>query len=200
LLKKKLTLPAKLTFFSMVNKIIQGVLIVAIVVLSYLIYNSIRKPIRFQEERDKRYAQIIKRLKDIRTAELGFYEKYGRYTANFDSLIQFIKNDSMPIVKAIGTVPDTLTEEQAIKMKLVYRDTINIAIKDTLFPKGFIADSIKYVPFSGGLMFKLQAGEIVTGSKIKVKVFEALDPKPFDPTFQLKVGSMTEASTSGNWE
>jgi len=184
----------------MANKIIQGVLVVAIIVLSYLIYDSIRKPIRFQEERDKRYAKIIQRLKDIRTAEFGFYEKYGRYTANFDSLIQFIKMDSMPIVKAIGTVPDTLTEEQAIKMKLVYRDTINIAIKDTLFPKGFIADSIKYVPFSNGLIFKLQAGEIVTGSKIKVKVFEAADPQPFDPTFQLKVGSMTEASTSGNWE
>lgn len=184
----------------MVSKIIKGVLIVAIVVLAYFIYDSIRKPIRFQEERDKRYAKIIERLKHIRTAEIGFFDKYGRYTANFDSLIMFIKNDSMPIVKAIGTVPDTLTEEQAIKMKLVYRDTINIAVKDTLFPKSFIADSLKYVPFSNGLTFGLQAGEIVTGSKVKVKVFEAIDPKPFDPTFQLKVGSMTEASTSGNWE
>lgn len=184
----------------MVSKIIKGVLIVAIVVLAYLIFDSIRKPIRFQQERDKRYAKIIERLKHIRTAEMGFFDKYGRYTANFDSLIQFIKTDSIPIVKAIGTVPDTLTEEQAVKMKLVYRDTINIAIKDTLFPKNFIADSIKFVPFSNNLTFTLNAGEIITGSKVKVKVFEVIDPKPFDPTFQLKVGSMTEASTSGNWE
>ncbi len=184
----------------MVSKIIKGVLIVAIVVLAYFIYDSIRKPIRFQEERDKRYSQIIDRMKSIRTAELGFYDKYGRYTASFDSLINFIKRDSMPIVKAIGTVPDTLTEEQAVKMKLVYRDTINIAVKDTLFPKTFIADSLKFIPFSGGMEFQLKAGEIITGSKVKVKVFEAIDPNPFDPTFQLKVGSMTEASTSGNWE
>lgn len=184
----------------MVIKIIKGVISLAIVFLIYLIYDSVRKPIRFHEERDKRYAQIIERLKNIRTAELSFYDKYGRYTASFDSLINFIKYDSMPIVKAIGTVPDTLTEEQAVKMKLVSRDTINIAIKDTLFPKNFIPDSLRFVPFSGGKEFNLNAGEIITGSKVKVKVFEAIDPNPFDPTFQLKVGSMVEASTAGNWE
>ncbi len=184
----------------MKTKIIQGVLIVGIIVLAYLIFNSVSKPIKFQEERDKRYAKIIERLKLIRTAEIAFFDKYGYYTANFDSLIQFIKTDSMPIVKAIGTVPDTLTEEEAIKLKLVYRDTINIAVKDTLFPKNFIPDSLKYVPYGGGVIFDLKAGEIITGSKVKVKVFEVKDPKPFDPTYQLKVGSLTEASTAGNWE
>ncbi|MCX7862555.1 MAG: hypothetical protein N2449_06130 [Bacteroidales bacterium] len=184
----------------MINKVIKGVLIVGIVVLVYLIINSVSKPIKFQQERDKRYAQIIERLKQIRTAQIAFYDKFGRYTSDFDSLIQFIKNDSMPIVKAIGTVPDTLTEEEAVKLKIVYRDTIYIPIRDTLFPKNFIADSLKYVPFGGGITFKMQAGEVVTGSKVKVKVFEVKDPKPFDPTFQLKVGSLTEASTAGNWE
>lgn len=184
----------------MVNKIIRVVLVVVIVMLSYLIYDSIRKPIRFQQERDRIYAKIIERLKQIRTAQLAFFDKYGYYTANFDSLINFVKYDSLPIVKAIGTVPDTLTEEQALKMKIISRDTINIAVKDTLFPKNFIPDSMKFVPFSGGLVFKMQAGEILTGSKVKVKVFEVVDPKPFDPTYQLKLGSMTEPSTSGNWE
>jgi hypothetical protein len=181
-------------------KIIQAVLIIGIVVFVYLIINSVSKPIKFQKERDKRYAKIIERLKDIRTAEIAFFDKYGRYTASFDTLIAFIKNDSLPIVKAIGTVPDTLTEEEAVKLKIVYRDTIYVPVKDTLFKKNFIPDSLKYVPFGKGIIFDLKAGEIVTGSKVKVKVFEVKDPKPFDPTFQLKVGSMTEASTSGNWE
>ncbi len=184
----------------MKNKIIQGILIVGIVVLAFLIIHSVSKPIKFHQERDKRYSKIIERLKQIRTAEIAFYDKFGYYTANFDSLIQFIKTDSMPIVKAIGTVPDTLTEEEAIKLKLVFRDTINIAVKDTLFPKNFIPDSLKFVPYGNGVIFDLQAGEIITGSKVKVKVFEVKDPKPFDPTFQLKVGSLTEATTSGNWE
>jgi|YNPMSStandDraft_1061717.scaffolds.fasta_scaffold00262_14 hypothetical protein len=186
----------------MVNKgiIIKGVLILGIIVLVYLIINSVSKPIKFHQERDKRYAKIIESLKNIRKAQLAFYDKYGRYTADFDSLIHFIKNDSLPIVKAIGTVPDTLTEKEAIKLKLVYRDTIYIPIKDTLFPKNFIADSLKFVPYGNGIIFDLKAGEIVTGSKVKVKVFEVKDPKPFDPTFQLKVGSLTEASTAGNWE
>ncbi len=184
----------------MTNKIIKGVLIVGIIILVYLIINSVSKPIKFQQERDRRYSKIIERLKQIRTAQIAFYDKYGRYTSSFDTLIHFIKTDSIPIVKAIGTVPDTLTEEQAVKLKIVFRDTIYIPIRDTLFPKKFIADSIKFVPYSGGIMFDLKAGEIVTGSKVKVKVFEVKDPKPFDPTFQLKLGSLTEASTTGNWE
>ncbi len=186
----------------MVNKhlIIKGVLIIGIIVFAYLIINSVSKPIKFQQERDKRYAKIIESLKNIRTAQLAYFDKYGSYSANFDSLIHFIKNDSMPIVKAIGTVPDTLTEEEAVKLKIVYRDTIYIPIKDTLFQKNFIADSLKYIPYGKGIIFDLQAGEIVTGSKVKVKVFEVKDPKPFDPTFQLKIGSLTEASTAGNWE
>lgn len=184
----------------MTKKIIQGVLIVAIIVIAYFIYNSIAKPIRFQEEKDKRYSKVIERLKDIRTAQIAFFDKYGRYTASFDSLINFIKVDSLPIVMAIGTVPDTMTEEQALKAKLIRRDTVNVAVRDTIFPKSFIADSLKYIPFTNGSVFQMQSGEIMTGSKIKVKVFEVVDTKPFDPTDILKVGSMIEATTTGNWE
>lgn len=171
-----------------------------IIVLSYLIINSVNKPIKFQKEKDKRYAVVIQRLKDIRTAQLAFFDKYARYTADFDSLINFIRFDSLPVIMAIGTVPDTMTEEDALKLKLIIRDTINVAVSDTIFPENFIPDSIKFVPFTGGVKFKMQAGEIMTGSKVKVKVFEVVDSKPFDPTDVKKVGSMTEVSTSGNWE
>lgn len=184
----------------MTKKIIQISLIVAIVVIAYFIYESIAKPIRFKEEKDKRYAKVIDRLKDIRTAQLAYFEKFSRYTSSFDSLISFIKLDSLPIVMAIGNVPDTMTEEQALKANLIRRDTINVAVRDTIFPKTFIADSIKYIPFTKQAMFQMQVGEIMTGSKIKVKVFEAVDTQPFDPTDVLKVGSLTEATTTGNWE
>ncbi|MCX7954349.1 MAG: hypothetical protein N3A01_04060 [Bacteroidales bacterium] len=183
-----------------VEKIVKIVLLIGIFVLIILIINSVSKPIKFEKEKNKRYAAIISQLKLIRTAELAFYDKYGYYTANFDSLINFIKTDSLVVIKSIGFVPDTLTEEQALKMKLIIRDTIKVAVKDTLFPKNFVPDSLKYVPYSGGLIFNLKAGEITTQSKVKVKVFEASDPKPFDPTFQLKVGSMEEPTTAGNWE
>ena len=184
----------------MTKRIIQVVLTVAIIGLLYFCYESIATPIRFQKEKARRYNQVIERLKDIRKAQLAYNEKYGLYTASFDTLINFVKNDSLPIVMAIGNVPDTLTEEQAVKMNLVTRDTILISVIDTLFGKAYPVDSIKYVPFTNGAIFKMAVGEVQTGSGVAVKVFEAKDSKPFDPSQVMAVGSLTEATTAGNWE
>jgi hypothetical protein len=180
--------------------IIQIVLVIAILVLSYIFYRNIAKPIEFQKERDYKYGFVIDRLKDIRTAQVAFKDVYGRYTGSFDTLIHFLKNDSLPVVRSIGSVPDTLTEKQALELKLITRDTIRIPVMDTIFKAIYPVDSIRYVPFTQ-TEFKLAAGEVETGSKVKVKVFECSDAKPFDANKILKVGSLTEANNNaGNWE
>lgn len=179
---------------------IQSALIIAVLVLGYFLYESIAEPIRFEKEKTKRYAKVIDRLKDIRTAQIAFKDVYGRYTGDFDTLISFLKNDSLPVVRAIGNVPDTMTEKQALELKLIIRDTIRIPVLDTLFGSKYPVDSIRIVPFTN-TPFKMKAGEIETGSKVVVKVFEAVDAAPFDPAKVLQVGSVTEANNNaGNWE
>jgi hypothetical protein len=131
---------------------------------------------------------------------MAYYEKYMKYSGNWDSLINFIKYDSLPMVKAIGSVPDTLTEIEAIKMGLVVRDTFFVAVLDTVFGKTYPVDSLKYIPYTSGGLFFIGAGEITTGSGVKVKVFEIRDTQPFDPSNVMRVGSLKEATTSGNWE
>ena len=75
--------------------------------------------------------------------------------------LQFhIKNDSMPVIKAIGFVPDTLTEAKAVELGIVTRDTLLISVRDTLFPKNYSVDSLRYVPTSDGKEFDMNAGEI----------------------------------------
>ena len=159
------------------KKVIQIVLVIAIVVLAWLIWESIQTPIRFNKEKDQRYAATIQRLKDIRTAQLAYKVEYGKFTASFDTLINFVKNDSMKLIRAEGSIPDDLlaqgwTEEIAVQEGLIIRDTIRIAIKDTLFPKNFIADDLWKVPFTEDASFEL-ATAIIVVSKLKVKVFEA---------------------------
>lgn len=180
---------------------IQSILIIAVLVLGYFLYESIATPIRFEKEKTKRYAKVIDRLKDIRNAQIAFKDVYGRYTGDFDTLISFLKNDSLPVVRAIGNVPDTMTEKQALELKLIIRDTIRIPVRDTLcVVYNYPIDSIRFVPFTS-TPFKMKAGEIETGSKVVVKVFEAVDAAPFDPTKVLQVGSVTEANNNaGNWE
>ena len=186
-----------------------------VIYTGYRLFRSIQDPIRFEREAKKRYAVVIDNLKQIRDAQVAYKSVYNEYTADFDSLIHFLQTDSFPVIKAIGTVPDTLTEDEAVELGIVSRDTIKVCVLDSIFSpsrpefKNFRIDSLPYVPFSTSNKFELASGEIERGS-VKVKVFEALAKKEvildgMDENLiaqkkDLKVGSMTEPSINGNWE
>jgi hypothetical protein len=209
------------------KKVIQAILVLAVLVLAFFIYESVQKPIRFEREQIKRYNAAIERLKDIRTAQIAYKTVYGKYTGSFDTLIHFLNTGEFKVVKMIGSIPDSLldagmTEKQALKQKLISRDTILVAVKDSLFKSStFSIDSLKVVPFTGGRQFEMAMGEVTTGSKVKVMVFEAkvtndvllegLDRQliiNFNEYREkvadfpgLRVGSLNEANNNaGNWE
>ena len=200
---------------------IQVLLGLFIVYLFYVAVQSVIEPITFQKEQQKRYAETIQRLKDIRNAEGAFKEMNGDYTASFDTLIDFVKNGKIAVVRKIGEIPEELlgqiTEKEAIAKGMIIRDTTKIAVIDTLFPKNYQIDSLRYIPYAQGREFTLKKGVIETASKLKVKVFEASAPSKYILTGLdeqqiinlndgldykgLKVGSITEVNNgAGNWE
>ena len=188
-----------------------GITFLGALYFAWLDYDSIQNKLDFIKVQKYRESKVVERLIDIRTAETSYKKLYGEYSNNFDALINHVKNDSMPVIKAIGFVPDTLTELKAVELGIVTRDTLLISLRDTLFPKNFPIDSLRYVPFSGGQEFELQAGEIEK-NKLMVKVFEAfasnekiltglnLTEEYIDLKDGLRVGSMTDPHTRGNWE
>ena len=74
----------------MKSKIIQFVLGIVVLGLIYWVYVLISTPIKFEQEQKEREAQVIERIKDIRTAERQFKSKYQHFTADFDSLINCV--------------------------------------------------------------------------------------------------------------
>jgi len=190
---------------------IQIVLALVIVVLVYLIYDSIMEPVRFNREAARREARIIERLKDIRTIQVAHRTRYGKFLGDLDSLVSFVKYDSIAILRAIGTVPDTLTEAEAVRLGIVQRDTFWMPAKDTIFVRSlYPIDSLPYIPYSGGQRFTLAASMIERGL-VQLPVFEAFAlPEQYVKDLQykiyytrmdgLKVGSLIEASIDGNWE
>lgn len=204
----------------MIKRIIQVLLFLLAIVLAYFLVESIMTPIRFKKEQTKRYDVVIQRLKEIRKAENAYKEVYGSYTSSFDTLINFVKNDSLPLLFKKGEIPEEMlgkiTEKEAIKKGFIVRDTLYVSVKDSIFGKKYMVDSLQIIPYSGGKLFSLAAGEVVTGSKLKVKVFEAKAPSKYilrGLDMQevinlndgldykgLKVGSLTEPNTAGNWE
>ncbi len=212
------------------KNILQILLAVAIVVLGYLTFQSINKPLEFGKIKAQRYKQITQRLIDIRKAQVAYKDVHGKYTGSFDTLIDFIKTDSMPLVKSIGTLTDEqydagMTEKEAVKKGIITRDTIMVSAIDTLFGKNYNIEDLRYVPCTDKKVeFTLGAGVFVTGSNVKVPVFEAKvnNMKIFGDVYSkykdvimeengnrirlnkypgLMVGSLEEANNNaGNWE
>ena len=152
-----------------VGIIIKIALLVAIFVLAYFIVVGIQKPIKFEEQRNRRTNLTIDRLKDIRTAQIAYKNIYGRFTPSFDTLIRFIKTENLRVVRAIGFVPDSLTEAQAIKLKLVSRDTFFVPIIDSLFKHiNYPIDSIRFSPTGKRIEFKMDTASVMTGSNVEV--------------------------------
>jgi hypothetical protein len=194
--------------------IIQVLLVLVILVLVYLIYDSIMEPVRFNQEVARREDMIVRRLKDIRQVQVAHRSRYGTFNSDLDSLVNFIKTDSLSVIKAVGAVPDTLTEAEAVKLGIVQRDTVWVMAKDSILVRTrYSLDSLGYVPYTVGEKFVMSAGKITRGLT-EIPVFEAYAlPKDYlhdldrwrvyyrrDFDIGLRVGSMIEASIDGNWE
>ncbi|MDA3911399.1 MAG: hypothetical protein PF448_08595 [Bacteroidales bacterium] len=204
--------------------IIQIALLAVIVLFAFLIVKGIQKPIEFDKKRDARFSQVVDRLEDIRTAQVEYKKQNGTYTPDFDTLVNFIQTKSMPVVRKEGFVPDTLTEKEAVELEIVTRDTIFIPYMDTLFKDiKYKFSNIRQIPVGTKAKFAMDTATVMTGSKVRVKVFEAkvstwdildgLDEQLIinynankykldegeEPV--LKVGSLKEATNNaGNWE
>ena len=210
-----------------VKAIIQILLFIAVIALTYLIYRSIQRPIDFEKSRKERYEATIERLKDIRKAQLAYKDIYGKFTGSWDTLIYFVTYDSIRNIRRTGELTDSMieasiNEQKALELGLIIRDTIRESALESLFGKGYNANQLRYIPVPDEkIEFHLAAGAVRTGSGITVPVFEAkahnntilknLDEQMIinlngqrranEKYPGLQVGSLTEANNSaGNWE
>nr|BCX01245.1 MAG: hypothetical protein KatS3mg041_1291 [Bacteroidota bacterium] len=136
-----------------IQNLLKIVLAVLIVVLGYLLYRSITDPWR-EYERQQRMTELVRiRMDNIRTAEREFFRAFGRYTANWDSLIWFLKTDSLLQARLdslfpryVGTrfIPDSLpfSPRTGKRFILFVNDTAKVYfLKDPDGPD-FIGDSV----------------------------------------------------------
>jgi hypothetical protein len=183
-------------------------------------------PIEFKEERETREKAIIARLMDIRKAQIEYKNIHRQHAGTFAELITFLKEEKLPFLKKEGVLTDAqlesgMTEAEAVKEGIIKRDTFFMLAQDTIFGKGYNADSIRFVPgFSKE--FKMDTASITNvASGYTIKVFEAnvdydtylgdLDAQQVAnlkdvaeklTRFEgLRVGSLTEVNNyAGNWE
>ncbi|MBE9519360.1 MAG: hypothetical protein IMY68_12345, partial [Bacteroidetes bacterium] len=110
--------------------------------------------------------------------------------------------------------------EKALAEGVISREPIQIPVLDSLFNPGFATDSLRYVPFTEGVVFKMDAGKLLTSSNLTVQVVETSclyddllnemdrqlvvnykDERMKIVGFEgVKFGSMEEGTLTGNWE
>jgi len=203
--------------------IIQIVLWISCIGLGYLIYNSITGPIEFKKVKVERFGKVVAKLKDIRNSQEAYKTVNGKYAKDFNTLINFIDNGSYVITQQRDSSYMEFDKSYGIdllkEVKII--DTLGfVSVKDSLFKKDSRYKSLMDIPgAANGEKITMNAG-VVEKSGYRAPVFEAkvaknilLYDQPKDLLArentqlsveevngtEIKVGSMEEVSTSGNW-
>jgi hypothetical protein len=203
---------------------IQVVLWIASIFFAYKIYDSVSGPIRFNQVKNERYAKVIDRMKDIRTAQIAHKDVKGVFSNNFDSLIKFIDDGIFTLVEKRDSSYLEYDRTYRIDMlkEVVVIDTLGfVSVKDSLFKNTDRYKNIAYIPVEGAEDKKFQIkAEIINKNGYKVPVFEVKVAKNiilFDQDADLLkqenetvsvdgvngseiiLGSLSNVSTNGNW-
>lgn len=202
------------------KNIIEILIAFCIIGLSYVLYDRLMEPVKFNQEVRRREAIIIEKLKDIRTMEVAYKLVYDNYNGNLDSLADFIKNQKIPIVIKNRNLTDFLIEENGSKKNLVNKEIGFVNVYNALFASknNYNLNTLKIIPTTLK-KFKIKAN-ILTSSSAHIPVFEVtasyddylsglnkqlinmlkLKAKDLKRYGGLKLGSLEEPSIKGNWE
>ena len=202
---------------------IQAFLWLLCIFFSFKIYDSINKPINFNEVKYNRYYDVIDRLKEIRTAQIAYKDVNGVYSDNFDSLVNFIDNGIFTLLEKRDSSYLEYDRVYRIDMlkEIVVIDTLGfVSVKDSLFKDNTSYKEMNKIPIKGiDTIFEIDA-KIIMINDYKAPVFEVKVSKNivlFDQDEDLLklenetisiegvngpeivLGSLSEVSTNGNW-
>lgn len=192
------------------------VLFLMICGLVWVLVNSIREPIAFNAEKEKRTNAVTDRLKSIRLAQDLFRQVTGEgYAPNFDTLEQTLRNGQIMTISVLGNPDDP--EDPTITYDTTYTPAIDkIAELNKINNYKIKLDSLRYVPYSGGKTFEIKA-DTITYQQTLVDVLEVKTLKAdfmgkfasleyarydanYNPNSYLKFGDLNAPNLTGNWE
>jgi hypothetical protein len=204
-----------------IRPVINLVLWGLIVYLAYITFMSVYGEIQFNQLKKERYQVVIDRLIDVRDAQLAHKEVTGKYAGTFDSLVRFIDTAQVAITQRRDS---TYVDEELTKRyggvetfsTTVVIDTLGYySVKDSLFSGKNFKDMSKVMIGQPNAEFKLQSGFLDNIPVFEASVDKSIILHDQDPNLvakekqvvsvdgvngpSLKVGSMEEIKTVGNW-
>ena len=191
--------------------IINLLLILLVGLLAYILVDSIREPIAFKAEKEKRETAVVDKLMKVRQAQEMYRSITGYFAPTFDTLQQVLTDGRFSIVKVLGD-PDDPDNVDAITYDTTYKPAI-----DSVRILGMDLASLRYVPFTNPQKQFEIAADTMTYQKTLVSVVEvgtkranymgefasprfAKYDNAYNPNGTIKFGDMNAPKLSGNWE
>lgn len=199
--------------------ILSTALILISIFLIYKINFEITKPIKFNTEKQAKYAKVINNLKIIRDAEVAYKTVNGKYTTSGEELINFIETAKFALTQT-RYVPKTVSLGGGITKEIEERVVDTIGFEDV--KSKFAGKDYKNMMKIPGTdqNFKIEIGEVEKIVGLKAPVFEvkvdkslilagmdenlvrqereAIGGEEIRGEF-VKIGSLTDVSEDGNW-
>ena len=97
--------------------IIRTLLVIGVIFMAFICVKSVVTPIQFEEERVARETQVIANLISLRTAEAQFRLDKGYFTADLDSLIDYLKTAPKKEVLKEGSLSEKQLEDGMTEFK-----------------------------------------------------------------------------------
>jgi hypothetical protein len=159
-----------------INRILTIVLVAASLFLAFRLYRGVQGTIEDREAIQNTENAVIARLKLIREAEIVFQEVNKRYTANWDSLSNFIENGKVPNIQRREEITQVGYGQEIVK---VFFDTLGYTpAKERIFKKNFTVNASDNGVFMG---YKVKNGDRVIKNQkaYLLKVGDKMQDVPF---------------------
>ena len=190
-----------------------------VILLGYKIYDGVMTPIKFNQEKVKRFTSTISHLKMIREAQSAHRAIVGKYCANGKDLISFIdtaqfavteSRNEVKIVDVGGGITNEVefrvidttgyTDVRANFVGRNYKNMMNVPGTDKQFTM-----TLGQIPRTNGIMASVY--EVKVAKKVilfgmspdLIRLEEAAFADNEIKGKNISVGSLNEVSDSGNW-
>jgi len=140
-------------------------LVIVALVLALLATRSILRPEKYKMVYNQRSEEVRNRLITIRAVQAVYRNEFKKYAGDIDTLVDFVKNGTVQIIKTSGEIPENMSEEAAFKAGLIKKTTEIIpAINKILESDPNVnLESLKnfeFIPYGDGKKFEIQLGKI----------------------------------------
>ncbi len=177
----------------------------------YFNYKTNSNETKFARDFEERYAKVKERLVVIRSAQMAYKDANKTYANDFDSLVNFLKYGKLTIIKMEGNADDSL----AVALGQVTRKEVQIPVMGSYAfqYENYPVDSLPYIPFGKGEKYTLKTDTFIPNgdsSMMQPTVLVTANFKQFLSDLGekynkevkdslIRLGSLTEPTTNGNW-